>query len=185
MLCMHVWTARRAACVNMTVLNSDRPLSVTAKHKEIYICVCVYFCILYFVLLYRSQKQSRLILTLILIIIVNDIVKGQAFFNQLIIGIYIFFLYLLARFCVCAYARQGAAAGIWSQYTFVYMCVTTHVHLAVFSLCTKSWDHPPFILSTSSLTALILSSLAFFTLALYPFISLSCYHLPTPTVPLS
>lgn len=43
----------------MTVLNSDRLLSVTAKHKEIYVCVFVFWIlgdINVSVLLFRSQK---------------------------------------------------------------------------------------------------------------------------------
>lgn len=122
----------------------------------------------------------------ILIIIENDMVKGQAFFNQLITGMYSIFSLLVGTFlylCICQARRSRT--NLITIHLCVHVCDYPCAFISVFSLCTKSLDHPPFILSTSSLTALILSSLAFFTLALYPFISLSCYHLPTPTAPLS
>lgn len=113
-------------------------------------------------------------------------VKGQAFFNQLITGMYIIFSLFVGTFlylCICQ--ARCSCTNLITIHLRVHVCDYPCAFISVFSLCTKSLDHPPFILSTSSLTALILSSLAFFTLALYPFISLSCYHLPTPTAPLS
>lgn len=65
------------------------------------------------------------------------------------------------------------------------VCVRLHVFISVFSLCVLNPQIiPPFILSSSSLTSLILSSLAlFFHPALYPFTSLSRYLSLASTAP--